>query len=53
MLSLDLLSGLSGLELVSRLLQAVYVGCETCAKPLTQVCIYIGEREMGGRREKV
>ena len=28
---------LDGLELVSQLLKAVYVGCEACAKPLTQV----------------
>ena len=37
MLSLHSLSGLCGQELVSQLLQAVYVGCEACAKPLTQV----------------
>ena len=39
-LSLHSLSGLSAQELVSQLLQAVYVGCEACAKPLTQVRDY-------------
>ena len=39
MLSLHSLSELCGLELVSNLLQAVYVGCEACSKPLTQVSI--------------
>lgn len=38
-LSLHSLSELCGLELVSNLLQAVYVGCEACSKPLTQVSI--------------
>ena len=36
-LSLHSLSQLCGLELVAQLLQAVYVGCEACAKPLSQV----------------
>ena len=39
-LALDLMSEVKGLEMVSRLLDAVYVGCDACSKPLTQVCKY-------------